>query len=53
MEILPEYMKICYQALLDVYTEMEDKLANEGNLYAIHYARESVSLVNHVPCRSM
>ncbi|KAK9938326.1 hypothetical protein M0R45_015073 [Rubus argutus] len=44
MDILPDYMKICYQALLDVYTEMEDKLANEGNLYAIHYARESMKI---------
>ncbi|PRQ31570.1 putative lyase [Rosa chinensis] len=44
MDILPEYMKICYQALLDVYREMEEKLAIEGNLYAIHYARESMKI---------
>ena len=42
MDQLPEYMKVFYKALLDVFTEMEDKLAHEGNMYAIHYARESV-----------
>ena len=39
----PDYMKVCYKALLDVYAEIEEKLASEGNLYAIHHARESVS----------
>ncbi|ONI12902.1 hypothetical protein PRUPE_4G190700 [Prunus persica] len=41
MDHLPEYMKVCYQALLDVYVEIEENLANEGNLYSIHYAREA------------
>ncbi|KAJ9671856.1 hypothetical protein PVL29_025515 [Vitis rotundifolia] len=30
---LPDYMKPCYQALLDVYEEMEEEMAKEGNLY--------------------
>lgn len=34
-------MKVCYQALLDLYTEIEEKLINAGNLYRI---REAVSL---------
>ncbi|RXI03549.1 hypothetical protein DVH24_004201 [Malus domestica] len=46
MDRLPQYMKVCYQAMLDSYTEMEEKLRNEGNLYRIHYAREAVSLTN-------
>ncbi|CAL9017350.1 unnamed protein product [Prunus brigantina] len=41
---LPEYMKVCYQALLDVYVEIEENLANEGNLYSIHYAREAMKV---------
>lgn len=43
MDQLPKYMKVCYQALLDVYTEIEEKLGKEGKLYRIHYAREAVS----------
>ncbi|BFG29331.1 hypothetical protein CerSpe_156050 [Prunus speciosa] len=46
MDYLPEYMKVCNQALLDVYVEIEENLANAGNLYRIHYARETVSLMN-------
>ncbi|BFG29334.1 hypothetical protein CerSpe_156090 [Prunus speciosa] len=44
MDHLPEYMKVCYQALLDVYVEIEENLANEGNLYRIHYARETMKV---------
>lgn len=40
----PDYMKVCFQAQLDVFTEIEEKITSEGNLYAIHHARESVSL---------
>ena len=46
MDQLPEYMKVCYGGMLDVYTEIEEKLGKEGNLYRIHYAREAVSLIN-------
>ncbi|KAB2615813.1 (-)-germacrene D synthase-like [Pyrus ussuriensis x Pyrus communis] len=41
---LPEYMKVCYQALLDLYAEIEEKLGNEGNSYRIHYAREAMKI---------
>ncbi|CAL8152271.1 unnamed protein product [Prunus armeniaca] len=42
MDQLPEYMKVCYGGMLDVYTEIEEKLRKEGHLYRIHYAREAV-----------
>ncbi|XP_068312110.1 (-)-germacrene D synthase-like [Pyrus communis] len=41
---LPEYMKVCYQALLDLYAEIEEKLENEGNSYRINYAREAMKI---------
>ncbi|GMY31369.1 (-)-germacrene D synthase-like, partial [Fagus crenata] len=34
---LPEYMKVCYQALLDIYYEMEEKIG-EGRSYRVRYA---------------
>ncbi|KAM5584139.1 hypothetical protein ABKV19_003820 [Rosa sericea] len=39
---LPDYMKVCYKALLEVYTEIEEELAKEGKSYRIHYAREAM-----------
>jgi (-)-germacrene D synthase len=41
---LPEYMKLCYRALLDVYTEMDQKIGEE-KLYRVQYAREAVSII--------
>ncbi|KAL6127344.1 hypothetical protein ACLB2K_075385 [Fragaria x ananassa] len=40
---LPDYMKVFYKAMLEVYIEIEEELAKEGNLYRIHYAIEAVS----------
>uniref|UniRef100_A0A7N2M889 Uncharacterized protein n=1 Tax=Quercus lobata TaxID=97700 RepID=A0A7N2M889_QUELO len=37
---LPEYMKVCYKALLDVYCEMEEKIG-EGRSYRIRHAIEA------------
>ncbi|KAL6318349.1 hypothetical protein AAG906_039441 [Vitis piasezkii] len=37
---LPEYMKLCYVALLDVYKEIEEEMEKEGNQYRVHYAIE-------------
>ncbi|KAL6315892.1 hypothetical protein AAG906_013236 [Vitis piasezkii] len=37
---LPEYMKLCYLALLDVYKEIEEEMEKEGNQYRVHYAKE-------------
>ncbi|GLT48483.1 hypothetical protein SLA2020_221050 [Shorea laevis] len=39
---LPEYMKLVYQELLNVYSEMEAKVAKEGRSYAVDYAKESM-----------
>uniref|UniRef100_A0A2N9I731 Uncharacterized protein n=1 Tax=Fagus sylvatica TaxID=28930 RepID=A0A2N9I731_FAGSY len=38
---LPEYMKVCYQALLDIYNEMEEKIG-EGRSYRVGYAIEAM-----------
>jgi len=43
---LPEYMKMCYRALLDVYSEMDQKIG-EGRSYRTRYAREAVSNIIH------
>ncbi|XP_050376031.1 (-)-germacrene D synthase-like isoform X2 [Argentina anserina] len=45
MDPLPEYMNVCYQAMMDVYTEFEETLAKEGNLYRMQYAREAMKLL--------
>ncbi|KAL5804320.1 hypothetical protein ACOSQ3_031120 [Xanthoceras sorbifolium] len=39
---LPEYMKLCYKALLDVYRENEEEFACEGKLYRLDYAKEAM-----------
>ncbi|KAL9457852.1 hypothetical protein AB3S75_006822 [Citrus x aurantiifolia] len=45
---LPEYMKLCYRALIDVYNELEKDLASQGKLYRLHYAKEAMkNLVKH------
>ncbi|KAB1224296.1 (-)-germacrene D synthase [Morella rubra] len=36
---LPEYMKVAYRALLDVYSEIDEKLGEERS-YHVRYARE-------------
>uniref|UniRef100_A0A5B7AU55 Putative Terpene synthase 21 isoform 3 n=1 Tax=Davidia involucrata TaxID=16924 RepID=A0A5B7AU55_DAVIN len=41
MDQLPEYMKLCYEALLDVYEEIEEEMAKQGNSYRVHYAKEA------------
>ena len=42
---LPEYMKVCYQALLDVYCEMEE-IVGERRSDRVKYAIEAVSTIN-------
>ncbi|KAK9277827.1 hypothetical protein L1049_027383 [Liquidambar formosana] len=39
---LPEYMKIYYRALLDIYSELEDDLAKEGRSYRLYYAKQAM-----------
>lgn len=43
MDGLPEYMKLIYEGLLDIYKEMEEIMACEGKSYHLSYAIESVS----------
>jgi hypothetical protein len=38
-------MKVCYRALLDVYSEMHKKIG-EGRSYRVRYAREVVSIMH-------
>ncbi|PIN02886.1 (-)-germacrene D synthase [Handroanthus impetiginosus] len=42
LETLPPYMRICYQALLDVYAEIEDDMEILGTSYRVHYAKEEM-----------
>nr|GLL43476.1 probable terpene synthase 2 isoform X5 [Ipomoea trifida] len=35
---LPEYMKVCYIALLDIYAQMEKELGPKGGTYQVNYA---------------
>ncbi|XP_031098471.1 (-)-germacrene D synthase-like [Ipomoea triloba] len=39
---LPEYMRLCYVSLLDVYAEMEKELAVKGESYRINYAKNEI-----------
>ncbi|KAJ9671956.1 hypothetical protein PVL29_025550 [Vitis rotundifolia] len=39
---LPEYMRVCYRALLDVYSEIEEEMAKEGRSYRFYYAKEAM-----------
>ncbi|KAM7468989.1 hypothetical protein LguiA_007172 [Lonicera macranthoides] len=47
LDQLPEYMKLYYQALLDVYTEMEEILSEDGTSYGVHYAKEAITGTNN------
>ncbi|WKA12819.1 hypothetical protein VitviT2T_030173 [Vitis vinifera] len=39
---LPDYMKVFYQALLDVYNEIEEVTVKAGRSYRAHYAKEAM-----------
>ncbi|XWS30641.1 hypothetical protein CRYUN_Cryun23aG0003000 [Craigia yunnanensis] len=39
---LPAYMKLFYEALLDVYKEMEEAMTKEEKLYRVQYAKEAM-----------
>nr|AGV28055.1 sesquiterpene synthase [Azadirachta indica var. indica] len=42
---LPEYMKLCYQVLLDVYSEIEKDLVYQRKLYRLYHAKEAMKTV--------
>ncbi|KAL0323919.1 UNVERIFIED_CONTAM: Viridiflorene synthase [Sesamum calycinum] len=39
---LPDYMKICYRVLLDLYDQYEQELRQQGRSFAVHYAKATV-----------
>ncbi|XP_024926490.3 (-)-germacrene D synthase-like [Ziziphus jujuba] len=39
---LPDYMQLIYEAILDVYDEIEEHNAKEGRSYRAHYAKETM-----------
>ena len=43
IDMLPEYMKLLYQGVLDIYKEMEEIMGKEGKAHHLSYAKESVS----------
>ena len=45
MSDLPEYMQVCFDALLGVMKEMEDNVTREGRSYRMYYAKEGVSRI--------
>lgn len=46
MDFLPEYMKFCYKALLDVYEEMEQEMVKEGRAFCVYYVKNEVNIIN-------
>ncbi|KAM7469406.1 hypothetical protein LguiA_007589 [Lonicera macranthoides] len=42
LDQLLEYMRLFYQAFLDVYTEMEENLSEDGTTYRVHYAKDAM-----------
>ncbi|KAI7981018.1 (-)-germacrene D synthase [Camellia lanceoleosa] len=41
---LPEYMKPCFQALLDVYNMIDEEMAMKGTSYHVHYAKSAMKI---------
>ncbi|KAG6685681.1 hypothetical protein I3842_12G124100 [Carya illinoinensis] len=39
---LPQYMKLIYKALLDVYEEIEEEMSKEGRFYRVYHAKEDM-----------
>ncbi|KAL3503377.1 hypothetical protein ACH5RR_037826 [Cinchona calisaya] len=42
---LPNYMKICYQTLLDVFEEIEEEMVNKEKSYCTYYAKEAMKFL--------
>ncbi|XP_058220677.1 (-)-germacrene D synthase-like [Rhododendron vialii] len=42
LDQLPEYMKLCYQALLDVYNMIDEEMTKEGRSYRVNYAKSEM-----------
>ncbi|KAK7257303.1 hypothetical protein RIF29_31175 [Crotalaria pallida] len=42
MDFLPEYMKFCYNALLDTFEEIDQEMAKEGRSFCLIYAKNEM-----------
>ncbi|XP_042483500.1 (-)-germacrene D synthase-like isoform X2 [Macadamia integrifolia] len=42
---LPEYMKVLYSSLLDVYNEIEEDLRKDGQSYSVKCAKEAMKIL--------
>ena len=42
---LPEYMRLCYEALHGIYNMIEEEMAKQGRFYAVDYAKLAVTFV--------
>ncbi|KAK9133649.1 hypothetical protein Scep_013177 [Stephania cephalantha] len=42
IDLLPGYMKICYQVILGEFEKMEEVMEKEGCCYHVHYAKEAM-----------
>nr|QPL17962.1 terpene synthase [Lathyrus odoratus] len=47
MNFLPEYMKFCYKALLDVFEEMEQEMVKEGRAICVYYVQNEMKRLVH------
>ncbi|KAF5948761.1 hypothetical protein HYC85_014718 [Camellia sinensis] len=41
LDQLPEYMKLCYQALLDVYNMIDEEMSKQERSYRVHYTKST------------
>nr|CAE47439.1 germacrene D synthase [Solidago canadensis] len=42
MDTFPDYMKVIYKSLLDIYEEMEEIMEKNGKAYQVDYAKEAM-----------
>nr|AUJ87599.1 B-caryophyllene synthase [Chrysanthemum x morifolium] len=42
MDELPDYMKLAYKMFMDVYNEMEEIMAKDGESYRLNYVKDSM-----------
>ncbi|XP_052209329.1 valerianol synthase TPS1A-like [Diospyros lotus] len=42
INLLPDYMKVLFRTLLDLFEELDEKLASQGRSYAVHHTREAI-----------
>ncbi|PSS16243.1 (-)-germacrene D synthase [Actinidia chinensis var. chinensis] len=42
LDQLPEYMKLCYRSLLDVYSTNDEEMAKQGGSYRVDYAKSEM-----------